>query len=182
MPEPSAHLHLFLEIRRELVGYAAKITGDAAQAEDIVQEAWIRFNPRDGAIRPSIDQPVAYLYRIVRNLALDLQRSRAREQGHQAEPPQWLLPTQVEDPADTWQHGMALQRLSTALAAMPENSRLALELHRFSGFTLAQIATQLGTSVSTAHRLLRDALVVLARVMDDAGDGQGNNKERAREQ
>ncbi|MFF7708982.1 hypothetical protein [Pseudomonas sp. NPDC007930] len=45
MPTPPAHLHTFLGLRRELVGYAAKITGDRAQAEVIVQEAWLRFNP-----------------------------------------------------------------------------------------------------------------------------------------
>lgn len=167
MSDSPAHLHLFLAIRRELVSYAAKITGDRMQAEDIVQEAWIRFSPAKAESRPAIEQPAAYLYRIVRNLALDLKRSRSREQDHTTSPPLWLLPTSVSDPAVSCQHSMALERLSDALQNLPENSRKALELHRFGGCTLAEIASQLGVSLTTAHRLLREALLALARVMDD---------------
>ncbi|MCH4875876.1 sigma-70 family RNA polymerase sigma factor [Pseudomonas sp. TMW22090] len=177
MSDSSAHLHMFLSIRRELVGYAAKITGDRIQAEDIVQEAWIRFSPAKAQTRPAVEQPVAYLYRIVRNLALDLKRSRSREHDHAASPPLWLLPTTANDPAEICQHSMTLERLSDALQALPDNSRKALELHRFGGFTLAEIAGQLGVSLTTAHRLLREALLALARVMDHQDDGKGANLE-----
>lgn len=181
MSDSSSHLHLFLAIRRELVSYAAKITGDRMQAEDIVQEAWIRFSPPRAQTRPEVEQPVAYLYRIVRNLALDLKRSRSREHDHSASPPLWLLPTTVNDPAETCQHSMTLERLSDALQALPENSRKALELHRFSGCTLAEIASQLGVSLTTAHRLLREALLALARVMDEGEGPQDDGKDVHRE-
>jgi RNA polymerase sigma factor (sigma-70 family) len=179
MSDSSTHLNLFLAIRRELVSYAAKITGDRIQAEDIVQEAWLRFSPSNTEARSTIEQPAAYLYRIVRNLALDLKRSRSREQDHSAAPPLWLLPTTVNDPAETCQHSMALERLSDALQALPENSRKALELHRFGGCTLAEIANRLGVSLTTAHRLLREALLVLARVMDDQEDEKNRDDQRA---
>ncbi|WP_122315323.1 RNA polymerase sigma factor [Pseudomonas cichorii] len=167
MTDSSGHLYTFLGIRQELVSYAARITGDRMQAEDIVQEAWIRFVPQQASARTTIEQPAAYLYRIVRNLALDLMRSRSREQAHQLSPPGWLLPAHINDPADMCQHSMTLERLSGALEAMPENSRRALEMHRFGGCTLAQIAEHLQVSLTTAHRLLRDALMRLAREVDD---------------
>ncbi|MFJ4142702.1 RNA polymerase sigma factor [Pseudomonas sp. NPDC089734] len=170
MTDSSAHLYTFLGIRQELVSYAARITGDRMQAEDIVQEAWIRFAPQQASTRTTIEQPSAYLYRIVRNLALDLIRSRSREQAHQVSPTGWLQPVHINDPADLCQHSMTLDRLSGVLEAMPENSRRALEMHRFGGCTLAQIAEQLGVSLTTAHRLLRDALVRLAREVDDPDD------------
>jgi RNA polymerase sigma-70 factor (ECF subfamily) len=170
MTPSSEHLNVFLGIRRELVNYASKITGDRAQAEDIVQEAYIRFVPRQAPAQVAIDQPVAYLYRIVRNLALDLKRSRSREQAHQAAPPVWLLPAHVSDPADVCQHSKALDRLSAALQELPEASRKALEMHRFAGCTLAEIAEQLQVSLTTAHRLLRDALVRLADVLQEPDD------------
>jgi RNA polymerase sigma factor (sigma-70 family) len=180
MTDPAAQLHMFLAVRRELVTYAAKIIGDRTQAEDIVQEAWIRFTPQQSNARPAVEQPVAYLYRIVRNLALDLMRTRSREHEHQAAPPVWLLPA-ASDPADTCQHTMALERLFAALDAMPENSRRALELHRFGGCTLAEIARQLGVSLTTAHRLLREALVELAKVVDETDYAEPDNKEASRE-
>lgn len=163
----ATHLQLFLGIRRELVSYAAKITGSPAHAEDLVQEAWIRFLPCHGAAAPAIEQPVAYLYRIVRNLALDLKRSHVREQAQYQAPPAWLLPGRESDPADICQHSMTLDRVAKALQSMPQTSRRALEMHRFGGCTLAQIAEALGVSLTTAHRLLRDALMRLAREIDD---------------
>lgn len=166
MSDSSGHLYTFLGIRRELVSYAAKITGDRMQAEDIVQEAWIRFIPQQA----SAEQPAAYLYRIVRNLALDLIRSRSRELAHQVSPPAWLLPAHISDPAELCLHNMTLERLSRALEAMPENSRRALEMHRFGGCTLAEIAGHLNVSLTTTHRLLRDALVRLAREVDNPDD------------
>lgn len=62
-------LDVFLGLRRELVNYANGITGDRMQAEDVVQEAYIRLIAGRGE---PIEQPVAYAYRVVRNLALDL--------------------------------------------------------------------------------------------------------------
>jgi RNA polymerase sigma-70 factor (ECF subfamily) len=167
MTDATEQLQMFMGIRRELVSYASRITGDPAQAEDLVQEAWIRFVPDNVGNRAVIEQPVAYLYRIVRNLALDLKRSHVREQAHQAAPPVWLLPAHVSDPADICQHSMTLDRLSTTLQAMPEASRRAVEMHRFGGCTLAEIAQTLDVSLTTAHRLLRDALARLARDVDD---------------
>lgn len=168
MDGSATDLHLLLTLRRELVNYASGIIGDKVQAEDVVQEAFLRLMPNEEAKARSIDQPVAYAYRVVRNLALDLIRSRVREQAHHQSPPQWLLPMEFEDPAETCHHGMALERLAEALASMPQASRQALEMHRFGGFTLAQIAEQLEISVTSAHRLLHDALVRLARIMGES--------------
>lgn len=167
MDRTASDLDFFLTLRRELVNYASGIVGDKAQAEDVVQDAFLRLMPREGARALSIEQPAAYAYRVVRNLALDLVRSRTREQAHHRSPPQWLLPAELEDPADSCQHGMTLERLARALDAMPVASRRALEMHRFGGYTLTQIAGQLGVSVTSAHRLLHDALVRLARVMGE---------------
>jgi hypothetical protein len=91
MSDSSAHLHMFLTIRRELVSYAAKNTGDRIQAEDIVQEAWIRFSSPKAETRPVVEQPVAYLYRIVRTS----NGHAAARHDHTSSPPLWLLPTTV---------------------------------------------------------------------------------------
>ncbi|BAP45850.1 sigma-70 family RNA polymerase sigma factor [Pseudomonas sp. 21LCFQ02] len=169
MADSAKDLDALLALRRELVNYANGITGDRMQAEDIVQEAYVRLIAGQGE---PIEQPAAYAYRVVRNLALDLIRSRAREQARHASPPDWLLPAVLSDPADTWQHGMALERLASVLDSMPVANRRALEMHRFGGYTLAQIAEQLGVSVTSAHRLLRDALVRLTRAFVQECDDQ----------
>ncbi|MGU9546296.1 sigma factor, partial [Bacillus cereus] len=70
-------LKLYLAHRAALLDYAAPIVGCRSRAEDVVQEAWLRFSRQeeDAAIR----HPASYLYRIVRNLSLDLTRRSATE-------------------------------------------------------------------------------------------------------
>lgn len=63
-------LALYLKHRGSLVNYANGIVRDRAGAEDVVQEAYLRFSSASSDER-LITSPVSYLYRIVRNLALD---------------------------------------------------------------------------------------------------------------
>src|SRR3546814_1293981 len=77
----SRKLNLYLRHRAELIDYATPIVGDRALAEDVVQDAWLRFSEagsHDAKTR-LIRQPVGYLYRIVRNLALDRSEEHTSE-------------------------------------------------------------------------------------------------------
>ena len=74
---PSDTTSLFIEHRGSLVDYATRIVGSRAQAEDLVQEAWLRFD--EVARKRFLDEPLGYLYRIVRNLALDGRRRASLE-------------------------------------------------------------------------------------------------------
>jgi RNA polymerase sigma-70 factor, ECF subfamily len=63
-----------------LVGLAYRITGSRVEAEDIVQEAWLRARRTDGA---TIDNPSAWLTRVVARLALDhLRSARHRRESY----------------------------------------------------------------------------------------------------
>lgn len=162
-----AKLTLFLAYRSALVNYATPIVGDRAQAEDVVQEAFIRFMQAQGS---AMHQPAAYLHRIVRNLALDSVRRRATEQRHQLEPPWWMTPDSPRTPEQELHHRQDLQRLARVLDTLPEQARMALTMHRFQGHTLQEIAQRLDISLSKAHRLVRDALVLLARELAPVED------------
>jgi len=81
-----ATLSVFLAHRRALVNYASGIIGSRTHAEDVVQEAYIRFSAAgDGQQGKPIDHPVSYLYRIVRNLAIDWTRRSSWEMSEPAE-------------------------------------------------------------------------------------------------
>lgn len=173
MSKPAEKLDIFIAYRRALVNYAAQITQDRDRAEDVVQEAYLRLHPKHSE-RQGIEQPVAYLYRIVRNLALDLRISEAREQRRHAMPPDWLIPTMAATPEEACLQDDELEQLARALTNLPEQNRRALEMHRLGGKTLAQIAEQLGVSSPTAHRLVRDALVRLARALPEDNHEEGS--------
>lgn len=70
MPRDRKFLALYAAHRNALLNYASTITGDRVNAEDVVQEAWVRCA---AAVAPR-ENPLSYLYRVVRNLAIDGRR------------------------------------------------------------------------------------------------------------
>lgn len=162
---PSDTSVLFRQHRGSLVDYATGIVGSRAQAEDLVQEAFIRFAPiqRSGA---SVEQPLAYLYRIVRNLALDSTRRRALEhRQREGEPAWWMVPATPRTPEQELRHRQNLDKVEQVLRDLPKETRLAVEMHRLGGYTLQEVADHLGLSVATVHRMVRDALVKVGSQM-----------------
>lgn len=157
MTDTTARLQLYLDHRPALINYAKAVVGEHARAEDVVQDAFLRFC---GSGDDPVEQPVAYLYRIVRNLALDAVRRQATEKRQQQMPLQWMRPTL--SPEQHAVHGDDASRIAATLAGLPEQMRLAVEMHRLGGFTLQQTADHLNISLSTAHRLVKDAIVQLA--------------------
>ncbi len=155
MDRPGRILALFAGQRRRLIAEATRLTGDSASAEDIVQEAWIRMS--QGTAETSIDAPVSYVRRVVRNLALDEYRQRRwRERVTPLDPdddPEML----DGDAVGVDRMLMARQELALVtaeLARMPARMRRAVELHRVSGAPLREIAAELGVSITTAHALV----------------------------
>lgn len=156
-------VEIYREHRGALVGYATTIMGERSRAEDVVQEAYLRF--RSAALSQQLDDPVAYLYRVVRNLAFDLRRRLTFERRHVFGTPEGAgQPLDLEVSAE--ESAIARERLRIVMAAireLPERTRIALEMHRFGGCTLKQIAEHLGISVSYAQALVKDGLKHLQR-------------------
>ena len=148
------YLGLFMNHRPELLAYAHRIIRDHASAEDIVQEAYLRF--ADATKGTLVEEPVRYLYRIVRNLAIDGRRRQLRDahrtvsDGEVAD----KLVARTQSPEDSAASRADLQALEAALAELPARTRAALEMHRFGGYTLKQIAAHLGVSIGLAHALV----------------------------
>ena len=160
-------LALFMTHRGALTDYANGIVGDRAGAEDVVQESFVRMVSAKGTSEALVERPVAYLYRIVRNLAIDRARQRALAQRRQAEEPAWwMLPSVPRTPEQDLRLRQDLDRIAEALSELAPDARLAVEMHRFGGYTLSEIAARLNTSVPTAHRLVRDALVKISLRLD----------------
>ncbi len=151
-------IDLFVAQRAALVDYATPIVGDRTRAEDIVQEAFLRFAPTL-ASQPEIEQPAAYLFRIVRNLAFDWKRRRQVERRQEgAEPEWWMVPAEVRTPEQELIHAQTMAQLEVAMATLAPDIRLALEMHRFGGFKLTEVAEHMGWSTSKTHRVIQEAL------------------------
>lgn len=164
-------LSLYLAHRTALVDFATPIVGCRASAEDVVQEAFLRFVPaapeRAGA--EPIMQPVGYLYRIVRNLAVDwgrrLSAERRRGDGGAILED---VPAPTASPEQAVVDRDELRVVAAALAELPERTRRIFELHRLEGRTLQDIADTFGISLTLTHQLVRKAISHCASRLDDA--------------
>lgn len=157
MNEADRYLQLLLQNRAELVAYASKIVGDYARGEDVVQEAFLRV--RSASPERRVEEPMGYLRRIVRNLAIDFLRRSLLERTQIADAANFEevaedRPRQdkvIEDRDD-------LRIVLDAMAELPDRTRMALEMHRFDGMKLREIAAELGISVALAHGLVYEGL------------------------
>lgn len=166
--QDSRKLNLYLRHRAELIDYATPIVGDRMLAEDVVQDAWLRFSAagsRDAKSR-LIRQPVGYLYRIVRNLALDISRRQTAEnwigEGNLPE-----IPDIAVEAGQAIEGREKLKALHRALAELPERERTAFDMHRMQGLTYAEIGVALQISQTRAFELVHSALShCMLRLMD----------------
>ncbi|MFC5373630.1 sigma-70 family RNA polymerase sigma factor [Brevundimonas faecalis] len=160
MPPPSSRsLELYQAHRQALIDYACGIVGDRSSAEDIVQEAWIRVEAVE-RLRPPTE-PLGYLYRTVRNLALDVYRARRRMGRRSAEE----LIDQGLQPADDAPSPEAaalarsdLARLLESLDELPDRTRQAVILYKVEGLKLREVAARLKVSVALAQTLVVDGV------------------------
>ncbi|MTI08710.1 RNA polymerase sigma factor, partial [Curvivirga aplysinae] len=155
----SEALNIYTVHRNELVGYAKKILDDEAHAEDVVQEAYFRFV--QAAEKTILSEPLAYLYRIVRNLCYDLQRQLKRDQHRKGNSADLALEQLAELRPSAEREIIAkqeLEYLSRLLGELTDKQRIAFEMHRFGNHTFKEIALHLDVSIGTAHQLVVQAI------------------------
>jgi RNA polymerase sigma factor (sigma-70 family) len=163
LKEAEARLQVYLAHRGALVDYATPIVGSRSTAEDVVQEAYMRFVP-PAAEQPGVRQPASYLYRIVRNLAVDLVRGQSAEGRRNAAYSELLDPVPLApSPEEELQHRDELAQVVAALAELPDPKRIAFEMSRFGGLPLHEIARHLNVSPASAHRMSQESLLHVMR-------------------
>lgn len=155
---PSYTSSLFVEHRGSLVNYATRLVGSRALAEDLVQEAWLRLD--EAVAVGGIQEPLGYLYRIIRNLAVDRSRAAGRERQLQGEASVEIAlgirPSST--PEAIALHRDQMRLLATALDELPKRTRIAFGMHRIGGYKLREIAAVLDISIPLAQKLVADGL------------------------
>ena len=150
--DPDAHADLFRQTHGPLVRYALRITGDAAAAEDVVQDVFVTLWRKREDLAEG-DALQSLLYTMVRNRALNSTRRR-RWHGDADEAPE---PVSDTPPADLALDASDLQRhLHRWIDELPPRRGEAFALSRFHGLRHAEIADVMGLSERTVgtHILL----------------------------
>jgi RNA polymerase sigma-70 factor (ECF subfamily) len=150
-PGPSA----FEAYRADLLRVAYRLLGSHSDAEDAVQEAWLRWNATD---RTRVADPKGWLVTVVSRICLDLLRSaRVRRESYVG---QWLPEPVVralpagEDPADTVVRGDEVSyALLVVMERLTPDQRVAFVLHDAFGVPFDQIAATLEVTPEAARQL-----------------------------
>ena len=150
--------------RRRLVGLAYRLLGSVSDAEDVVQEAWLRWQRAD---REAIEEPAAWLTTVTSRIGLDRLRARQRDRAEYVGP--WLPEPILTAPDDTdpARHAELSDSLTTAFLLLLEQltptERLVLLLADVFDQPFDEIAKILGKSppacrqlASRARRKLRE--------------------------
>ena len=154
--DTAAFDELVVRHTRGALAVARRLLGDEALAEDVVQEAFLRVvRARD---RYQAGRPFGpWFYTIVRRVAVDTARRRARDRRAAAEAARWT--DGVEGgPADG-------ERVSVEemLAPLPEGERTVLVLRVVEGLSFREVAAALGLSVEAAKKRAQRGLARLRR-------------------
>jgi RNA polymerase sigma-70 factor (TIGR02957 family) len=146
---------LFEELRPKGFGIAYRMLGSVSEAEDVVQEAFLRlYREIDGGAR--IESPEAYLVTVVTRLGIDeLRSARARRESYVGE---WLPePILTAEDADPARHAEIAESLSVGLLVVLETlspeERAVFLLREVFEYPHARIAEILGKSPAAVRQL-----------------------------
>lgn len=145
----AAYRELVKRYAPKLSRFAERLLRDATEAEDVVQETFLRLWQRANEYQPKA-RVTTWLHRITHNLAVDRLRSRGRTQQL---PDEEEMPTSARQPTliDEKRRVVALE---AALSALPERQASAIVLVHLHGLTGAEAAEVLGVGVEAVESLL----------------------------
>lgn len=138
-----------------LLGIACRILGDRREAEDVVQETFVRIWHRAAEYDPHQSPPFVWAFAVMRGFCIDRLRHRHRSR-HDTPPAHQTAAETSEDP-----RVMALddcQRLRAAMDQLDPDERASLELAVFLGYAHPEQSEAPGASLGTIKARLRRAL------------------------
>ncbi|QJB41131.1 RNA polymerase sigma factor SigJ [Chitinophaga oryzae] len=145
----------FILHRSLLFTVAYEMLGSATDAEDVVQEAWLRWSDAD---QPAVLDPRAYLVRTVTRLALNHMRtlSRRREEYVGEWLPEPLL-TSAETGRDLELRQSVSMAMLIVLETLAPTERAVFILHEVFGMPHGEISQVIGKSVAAVRQIARRA-------------------------
>lgn len=162
--DESAFRELYRRHTPRLYQFVLRVMGgDELEAEDVVQDTWIKATRSLAGFRWE-----SRLETWLTGIGLNLCRNRLRSSGRWTDLNEHSL---AAAPADPRESRIDLER---AIALLPAGFRTVLVLHDIEGFKHAEIAERLGVTEGTSKSQLFGARRAMRRLLDPAGSAHGD--------
>jgi len=170
--------------RKKLLAFVRRRIDDADEAEDLLQDVFLKASENLDALAP-VSDILAWLWRALRNRVVDYYRSREVRRKHEILPDahggeepgpdlDQLLTDCCPDAEDDFLRGEIAEALFESLDELPEAQREVLLLQEVEGFTFAEVAELTGVSINTltarkryAVRFLKKRLTEIRKVLEE---------------
>ena len=146
-----------------LFSTAIRILGDAHEAEEVIQDAFLRIWGRAGTFDATLGAPFYWALSITRNRAIDRLRARQRR-VRLADELQEAAAADFPPFAPALQSGLSegdLAAVRSAVSGLPGEQRQAIEMAFFGGMTHAEIAEALQEPLGTIKARIRRGMLKL---------------------
>jgi RNA polymerase sigma-70 factor, ECF subfamily len=147
-------------------GAALRVIGDAAAAQDVVQDVFVELWSHPGRYDPAAGKMRTYLIVLARHRAVDVVRAElrrlARQERHYRLAPAPPQPSPCDEVATADAAGL----VRDAVRLLPADQRRVIELAYFQGLSYREVALAAGIPEGTAKSRLRLALAKLETVLD----------------
>jgi RNA polymerase sigma-70 factor (ECF subfamily) len=156
---------------RLLFGLILRILRNRAEAEEILQEVFVRVWMRAELYDPRLGGPTPWLVRLARNRAIDHLRAR----GTGVEGPAFdesMAPsssgTDIQTPETVVMDGERRGKVRNALADLPAEQRRLIEAAFFEGYTHSELAKRFGLPLGTVKTRIRAGMIAMRQRLEQA--------------
>lgn len=164
MADRAAFRDLYAATAPKLFAICLRILSDRAEAEDALQEVYVRIWSRAQTFRPGGRSPMTWLIAIARNHAIDRLRSRSSRAEDDAPLPELVDP--APDPEAETMAAELRGRIAACLDELPVERATAVRAAYLEGSTYRELAARFDVPLNTMRTWLRRSLQSLRRCLE----------------
>ena len=139
-------------------GLVLRVLRDAAQAEEVAQEALLEVWRTAGRFDPARGTGLAWVMTIAHRRAVDRVRSERAAAEREARVASAAPPPAVDEVAETVESSLEAERVRHCLDGLTGTQRESITLAYYSGLSYPQVASALGVALGTVKTRIRDGL------------------------
>ena len=153
-----------------LLGIAYRLTGDRPEAEEAVQDTFVRIWQRAPSYDPGQARPFVWAYSILRGASVDKLRRKGRQKRGAGLAFETISGREIDAAGSSDViHREVSEQIIKGLAELPAEDRRCLELYLFQEFTQQEIATEVSSPLGTIKTRVRRSLRRLREIIAHHG-------------